>query len=357
MRAVVCGTIFGQVYLEAFRRPDAPLPLAGVLARGSERSRLCAGRLGVPLYTSPAELPDDVAVACVVVRSGLLGGRGTELALSLMDRKIHVLQEHPLHHDELAQCLRSARRNGVVHHLNSFYVHLDPVRRFVGAARELLRRRPPLFIEAACGFQVAYALLDILGAVLGGVRPWQLTATTAGGPFRMLEGRIAGVPVTLRIQNQLDPADPDNFAHLMHRIQIGTEAGTLLLTDTHGPTLWLERPRFPREVRQDAAAPHFAQETSREDAVASVVTEAPPVGYAEAFHTLWPAGVARALAGLRRAIEDREEPSRHGQYHLALCQLWQDITSRLGPPELVRAGEPSRLTAADLQALVDAGRV
>lgn len=79
-RVVVCGARFGQVYLEAFRNPDLPFELAGVVAAGSERSRACARRYGAPLYTDPEQLPDDIDMACVVIRGGLLGGRGSELA-------------------------------------------------------------------------------------------------------------------------------------------------------------------------------------------------------------------------------------------------------------------------------------
>jgi hypothetical protein len=42
---------------------------------------------------------------------------------------------------------------------------------------------------------------------------------------------------------------------------------------------------------------------------------------------------------------------RRGQYHLALCQLWQDITALLGPPELVHGDPPRPLTGADVDRL------
>lgn len=214
VRAVVCGTRFGQVYLEAFRRPDNPARLVGILANGSERSRECARHYEVPLYTEPRQLP-EVDLACVVVRGGLLGGRGTDLAQKLMARGVSVLQEHPVHHDELAACLRQAWQHGVLYRLNSFYPHVAPVRRFLAAGAELLAAHPPRYVDAACGFQLAYSLLDILGRVLGGVRPWALAGppeaadayalTSLDVPFRSLDGVLAGVPMTLRVQNQPTP--------------------------------------------------------------------------------------------------------------------------------------------------------
>ncbi|GAB3934995.1 hypothetical protein GCM10027614_09000 [Micromonospora vulcania] len=259
-RVLVAGTKFGQVYLQAFRQPDFPFELAGILAGGSARSVACARHYDVPLWTDVAQVPDDVTLACVVIRGGLLGGPGGEVARALMERGLHVLQEHPLHHDELVECLRTAGRAGVVYHLNSFYVHTAPVRRFLAAARALLARQPARYVDAACGFQVAYALLDILGQALGGVRPWGLAPpvelpeqvrrlSRVDVPFRSIDGVLAGVPLTLRVQNQMDPADPDNYAHLLHRVTIGTEAGNLTLVGTHGPTVWSPRPDFPQQVQ------------------------------------------------------------------------------------------------------------
>jgi thiazolinyl imide reductase len=366
-KVVVAGTRFGQVYLEAFRNPDLPFELAGILAAGSERSQACARRYGAPLYTDPDQLPDDIEMACVVIRGGLLGGRGSTLAQTLMGRGLHVLQEHPLHHDELAQCLKTARKNKVVYHLNPFYTHVAPVRRFVAAAQELLRRQKPLYVDAACGFQLAYSLLDILGRSLGGVRPWSFGqldplpaevrgATTLDVPFRSLDGVLAGVPITLRVQNQMDPADPDNYAHLMHRISIGTEAGNLTLVGTHGPTVWTARPDFPREVADPSADPHYdatAYDSAAPSAVVMGPSEVP--SYKHVFRDMWPAGVGHALAELRQAAVEGQDPLRRGQYHLSLCQLWQDLTLRLGPPELLSSEPPRELTDSDLKAIAAAG--
>ncbi|WP_240033111.1 Gfo/Idh/MocA family oxidoreductase [Micromonospora globbae] len=370
-RVLVAGTKFGQVYLQAFRQPDFPFELAGILAAGSERSVACARHYGVPLWTDVTQVPDDVRLACVVIRGGLLGGPGGEVARALMERGMHVLQEHPLHHDELVECLRTANRAGVVYHLNSFYVHTAPVRRFLAAARALLARQPARYVDAACGFQVAYALLDILGQALGGVRPWGLAPpvelpeqvrrlSRVDVPFRSLDGVLAGVPLTLRVQNQMDPADPDNYAHLLHRVTIGTEAGNLTLVSTHGPTVWSPRPDFPQQVQdRGVGRPHFADGDAAEPDHLDVPSAQPlddptAPSYRTVFREVWPAGVGHALGNLYRAALAGEKPARHGQYHLTLCQLWQDITARLGPPDLVHSVPPRMLVPSDVAELADA---
>lgn len=357
-RVVVCGTKFGRVYLAAFTRPGFPFELAGVLANGSARSVACAAHYGVPLYTAPDQLPDDVDIACVVIGSRINGGSGAELAMTLMSRGIHVLQEHPLDQDELAGCLRAARRHGVVYRVNTHYVHVAPVRRFVTAARALLARQRPLFIDAMCAFQVSYTLFDILGAALGTLRPWgfpplpelpdhvrQLRDATH--PYRSLDGVLAGVPFTLRMQNELTSAEPDNYSHLFHRVTIGTEGGHLTLVNTHGPLVWSPRPHMARDTRdvvrlEESTAAHLSLPS------AELLDE--PVGpsYQDILGELWPAAAGAAITALQRSVDAGEDATAHGQYHLALAQLTKDVADRFGPVHLLRRTEPRILGGAEL---------
>jgi thiazolinyl imide reductase len=357
-RVVVCGTTFGQVYLEAMAAADMPVELAGILARGSDRSHFCAEHYHVPLFTRVEDLPGDIEIATVVVRSSLLGGGGTELARRLLARGIHVLQEHPLHHDELAECIRQARARRVHYRLNSFYPYLPPVERFLGASQEILRKRLPLYVDAACSFQVAYALLDILRLALGKIRPWGFSATRlsedirrqcAGAPpFQSLDGVFAGVPLSLRVQNQLDPDDPDDPAHLLHRITIGTEAGDLTLVSTHGPLVWCARPEIPKEIRDPALRRVFALATDGGDRCTALLGNVEGGGQQDLFRSLWPEAVRRAMKDFHRVILEGEESLRHNQGHLTLCRVWQELSAELGPPQLVRPhASPRRLSAEE----------
>lgn len=352
-RVVVCGTGFGRIYLAGLAAAGARFELAGVVARGSARSRACARHYRVPLYESVDALPDAVDVACVVVGSAPTGGVGAQLAVRLLDRGIHVLQEHPLHSAELSECLRAARRNGVQYRVNSHHVHVAPVRGFIEAARALLAEQPPLFVDAVTSFQVLYTLYDILVAALGRSRPWGFEPPAAAPrrrglgwserPFQSLDGVLAGVPFTLRVQNQVDPAAPDNYAHLWHRVVLGVEGGTLSLLGSAGPMLWCPRPHLPASA---AGAPAF-------DALADTHLDYPsatPLGAATAASwrqmlvELWPQAVVTALTELWQAAVEGADPMVDGQRHLALCQLTADTTAALGPVELVSRTAPRVLS-------------
>ncbi|STJ92235.1 Thiazolinyl-S-HMWP1 reductase YbtU [Escherichia coli] len=56
------------------------LELVGLLAQGSARSRELAHAFGIPLYTSPEQITRMPDIACIVVRSTVAGGTGTQLA-------------------------------------------------------------------------------------------------------------------------------------------------------------------------------------------------------------------------------------------------------------------------------------
>ncbi|MEU3183956.1 Gfo/Idh/MocA family oxidoreductase [Streptomyces sp. NPDC006923] len=349
-RVLVCGTNFGRFYTEAvLRRPG--YVLAGVLSRGSAASRAHAESLGVPHYTDVDHLPGDIDAACVVVSSAISGGAGTELAKALMDRGIHVLQEHPVHLAELTDCLQHARRRGVRYRINTHYPYVGPVRAFTEAARRLITLQQPLFVDAATPIHLMHPLVDILGRALGTLRPWHfadpapLPARIGPQPFRTLQGMIGGVPLTLRVHHQLDPSDRDNHALHWHRISLGTHGGVLTLADTHGPVLWSPRLHIGRDADRRFVLDGPGTGGLGLGTTAVVGTTGT---FRSVFTDLWPHAIGSALDGLREAAEQGGDALRAGQYDLAVCRIWSDLAARLGPPEIVRPETPHPLPVSDM---------
>ncbi|GAA4203993.1 Gfo/Idh/MocA family oxidoreductase [Streptosporangium oxazolinicum] len=350
LRVVVCGTNFGRFYAEAVLAHPG-YTLAAILSRGSAASRAYARGLGVPCYTEVDRLPGDIDAACVVVGSSISGGEGTALAKALIRRGIHVLQEHPVHLDELTECLKLARRHGVQYRLNTHYPHVEPVRAFIRAARRLTARQKPLFLDAATPVHLMHPMVDILGRALGSLRPWRFTGPLAlpeevgTQPFRLLQGVLGGVALTVRVHHQLDPADRDNHALHWHRVSLGTEGGVLTLADTHGPLLW--SPRL--HVNRDDDRRFVLDGPGTGDLDLTTTSVAGGTGtFREVFSRLWPRAVGRALDELRAAVTDGEDVLRAAQYDLTVCRIWSDLAARLGPPEIVRPPAPRPLPVGEV---------
>ena len=130
-RVLIVGAKFGEMYLNAFMQPPEGLELVGLLAQGSARSR--------ELYTSPEQIPRMPDIACIVVRSTVAGGTGTQLARHFLTRGVHVIQEHPLHPDDISSLQTLAQEQGCCYWVNTFYPHTRAGRSSCVAA--WLRRR------------------------------------------------------------------------------------------------------------------------------------------------------------------------------------------------------------------------
>ena len=198
------------------------------------------------------------------------------------------------------------------------------------------------FIDALGAFQVLFPLIDIVGKCMAGaIRPFLLKATddpTATGSDRValpsLHGVIGGVPVTLRIQNELYPHERDNGAHVPFRITAASERGDLLLANPHGPVIWSPRLRMPLWYNSvvaplDAPAAELGAASSE-----YVHGPLPMPTQLDVVARDWPAAVARSLLEFRQSILAGEGSMLRGQYHLAVTQLTAMATGATGPPVL-----------------------
>ena len=86
LRVIVCGSTFGQYYIRALQTVPDEFEVVGLLANGSNRSKLCADFYHVPLYTQIEDIP-EVDIACVVIRSRAVGGSGTDIAEYFLNKR------------------------------------------------------------------------------------------------------------------------------------------------------------------------------------------------------------------------------------------------------------------------------
>ncbi|EOU7569339.1 yersiniabactin biosynthesis oxidoreductase YbtU, partial [Escherichia coli] len=111
-------------------------------------------------------MPD---IACIVVRSTVAGGTGTQLARHFLTRGVHVIQEHPLHPDDISSLQTLAQEQGCCYWVNTFYPHTRAGRTWLRDAQQLRRclaKTPPV-VHATTSRQLLYSTLDLLLLALG----------------------------------------------------------------------------------------------------------------------------------------------------------------------------------------------
>jgi pyochelin biosynthetic protein PchG len=342
---VVAGSRFGQFYAAGIAA-DPRFDLKGILGRGSRRSQALARHLGVEVWREIAEIPEEVRLACVAVGGAARGERGPELATALMERGMDVVIEHPLLPREWEDLMRAASRLGRRCLLNTFYVMLPAVQRFITLGRELRRRRGIRHVDMVCGVQVGFASLDILAAVLEGVGPWSVDPQAGDlSAMRDLSLVMAETPVSLRVLNELAPGD-DGRMTLLSRIDLTTDHGTLSLLGPHGPLMWMPAVVVPTE-NEDGLFPLFGERDVGADPLPSTQFWCDePTTWSDIHRRLWPRAAAEALAVLDTVGELRSRNQRC----LELAGLWQRIGEVIGFPET----PPASLSPASLEQALEA---
>jgi thiazolinyl imide reductase len=247
-RVVVCGSNYGAAYVRAIRRRPADYELAGILARGSARSRELAAKHGVPLYSRVADLPAGADLACAA-----MGIAGFEVVLDLVRRGTHVLLEHPVAPADLRRALDEAARRGVRLHVQTMFPALTAVRAFIAGTREHAAAARPRFLDVLTTDRSLYATLDILRHAAGALQPEGFDGIE-GRPFDTRRGTLAGIPATVRIQPSrtadgrvLADGAPDYLVDC--RITVWLGDGALSLLSVAGPVVF--NPAF-RPDRQSA---------------------------------------------------------------------------------------------------------
>lgn len=333
IKTLVCGTTFGQFYLEALLElPD--FEVVGILAQGSERSKKCAEHYGLPLFQSPEQLPSAIDLACVVLRSSVMGGKGTDLSLQLFEKGIHVIQEHPVHQKDLADCLKVARKKNLKFMTGNLYIHLPAVKRFVECARLVIKEQQPLYIDLALATQVSFPLVHILFEALPTLRPFKLNHVFKedDGPFQLISCELGKVPFTIRAHNEVNPDDPDNHLHLLHSITIGFPGGSLSLTDTHGPVIWRPRLHIPSNKILGQVTPLTVGELAESSSV--VLGPGSTPSYVDILTRQWPRAIGEDLKLMQAFINEDKQMEQRAQQELLCSRHWQEFTDAFGYPKL-----------------------
>lgn len=349
-RVIVCGVGFGQFYLRALEKMTQEYELAGIFAKGSDWAKECAQTYQVPLYTKLDEITKEVTdVVCVVIKSTVVGGAGTDLAKAFLEKGIHVVQEHPVHADDLSECLKLAKQNKVNYSVNTFYPDLLNVQRFLSLAEKIRKKAPIRMIRAECSIHVLFPLVDILGRAAGGIRPWHFELLKPAGkdnPFCIVSGTIHNIPVCLQVQNQLEPGNPENNLFLLHSIALTTNSGNLMMTGTNGNVIW--EPCMNKAVDEAGVFRLDKADVFLDLPVFEIAGAAIGETYREMFQETWPDSIRKSLRRFHQELEAGKRISPDMQYLISATAAWKELAQVIGQPMLIEPYEKKAIRIEEL---------
>ena len=225
IKTIVCGSTFGQFYIDALMKYSEFFEIAGLYARGSERSIELAKRYGIPLFTSIKGIPNEITLACVVIRSEGVGGDGCKLAIQLMERGIHVIQEQPVYPENVVECYKVARKYRVIYNIGNLYIKLPEVQHFINVSKKLNNLNSVQYMSLCFCTQVAFPAIAILAEAISGFHEWNgLSVIKNNGPFDIITGMAGKVPMTIQFNNQINPKMPDDLMYVLHRFSVFFQA-------------------------------------------------------------------------------------------------------------------------------------
>lgn len=320
---VLCGTGFRSVQLAGLDRLNGRIQLVGLLAENSQTATKLAEQTQVRHWTRPEQIPSGIGGGWVsAIGHGVPAG---ERAADLLAREIPLLAEAPLGYDELAGCLRQARRTRTPLRLAAAVANIPAARRFLGAAQAMRTHQPAKYIAASCTRSALQALLYLLGEAIGGLRPWRFyDPVLRAEPLVVLGGSLAAVPVSLRILNK-ETLTPQAATEII----IGNDAGELALRGVRGPVVWTSH------------------------ATGAGVLLAGPDIPGECNATIWSRAIGSELRAFTDSVGCEYADGGEVPYQLMLCQLRQDILAALGP-QITPAGPPACTVAELATAAIEA---
>lgn len=334
INVLVCGSKFGEYYLKALSKLEKEFNIVGILSKGSERSLKLSKDFKVPNYTNVQDLPQNIDLACVVVRSRGLGGEGTRLCMELMEKGISVIQEQPVHKEDWQDCYMMAQKQNVLYTTADLYMHLPSIKTFIDSMKFLNHKSKLEHISISVSTQVAYTAFDILGvSELSNKLILNEKVIKLKGPFDIVYGLLGNIPIIIEFNNRININNPDHNMYVMHNFRFYYDDGTLSLNDTFGPVSW--RPRiyinsdiYGKNIREK---PHFEEIYESKSSIKKI------------FNSTWIEAIMEELLEIRNYIIGSALPIGRLQREIETVSNWEKLTHVSGYSDFVQEDKETYL--------------
>lgn len=326
IKVLVCGVNFGKFYVDVCAN-SRDLQLVGILSRGSEKSVSIASEYGVPIYTDFEDVPlDAVDVVVFATRSLITGGKSSALVKKVLSSGIPVMQEQPVHFNEVVNISKSIVKESQSYYVNDFYRYLLAVDRFIGHFRELKEKSTILRINLSCSSQVLYPLVDVLYDMFGQIDDFKVEKVLDGN-MNVLSGSIDSVPFVLHYYNEYSE-DVDGSLALFFDIKVDTNLGNLTLNDPEGSVVWQSHLAYSKdfELSSEVFKGLKPLETLYDSGIDS---------YYQRYTESWTKAMELSIKEFYKRCLDGSSAKRLLNKTLRQCEVCMNITNVAGVPKKV----------------------
>lgn len=335
-RIIVCGTRFGQFYLEA-AKSCPQIELAGIMSTGSEQSKECAKKNNLAIYTDCESVPEDIDMFAVAVKTQTQGGRGTEIAKEFLKKGKSVILEQPVSKKEIVELYQLAAKNKTGFMVGDHYAYLPAVKEFIEYTRILMQKQKAIYINIDMATQVSFSCCHILAMIFGKAVTVEfedkINEMTA---FKSVQCKMNGIEVNIRGQNQIATDVSDNYMHLFFRISVGFPTGTISLEDVHGPVVYRERMTIPN-LKFVPSELNSLSEGQICDKRLRILFQEENNSYRDILTNHWIKAIEDELIELKNASNGcvkQSELAKKGAMVLAGASLWSDVMGMFGYPDI-----------------------
>ena len=347
-RILICGAGFGQIYLEALKRINSEFEVVGLFCKNSPHSQLIASYYNIPTYDDISQVPENINLVCVVVKSSVLGGEGTNLAIEFLSNGYNVMLEQPVNEKDILRCITIARSKNRIFWVGDLYSRLESVKKYKKYVGKILCNNQLSYIEVDFSSQVSYPLCDILIEVFPEYRPFKLEDRVEQvGPIQVVKGIISDIPIIFKVDNRADPKSPDTYLNVFHRIKATFDCGSLVLENTHGPIIWYPVMYITNGISNYHQFTKYNTPELYEDSV-NLLWKSPYNSFSDIFRYQWTEALNNIFSMIKEYSEQKENDLNGKYQKFLLCaKYWNMVTKKIGYPQIKNNDNYTRFSVSE----------
>lgn len=316
----VVGTKFGAYYAHALQGRG----LRALIGKEGIQGRQLAKKLNYDYFSDIESALADNRPTCaiVAVRSSIVGGDGDQIVRRLLQEGILVLQELPMHPQDMVQSLHIARENNTRFQITPVYDHTPSVRCFLHAAQKLSDQSGIRSVEMRVSIQTLTCALLVLAEIIGSPSLAITTTPMAGFAKILISGSWQGTAVDIVLFNRFDAASPDDNAQPLMQIILISDEGELMLHSPYGQVIWESRFQQSQSIIKE-------QNIGQKD---FLFYSSPLKGVPIQDHLFQDINSA-IRSTVAQFITSHQANNAQLQRQLTVLQLWQIIGTQVGQPQ------------------------